>query len=116
MADNELLGYANYDFGSAITVSTKVSFDAFDNDDQEWFNNFEDAGFGFGYSKQYDSFYFNVHTNGTYHWVYVKRKFSENEAFWITGVYDASMDRMNERSSSEERDTSSREKLLRLIV
>ena len=94
-ADNELLGYANYDFGSAITISTKVSLDTFDKGDQEWFNNFEDAGFGFGYLKQYDSFYFDVHTNGIYHEVYVKRKFSENEAFWITGVYDASVNRMD---------------------
>lgn len=93
--DNELLGYANYDFGSAITISTKVSFDTFDKDDQEWFNNFEDAGFGFGYAKQNDSFYFSVQTNGMYHNVFVKRQFSENEAFWITGVYDSSSDRMD---------------------
>lgn len=94
-ADNELLGYANYDFGSAITISTKVSFDTFNKDCQEWFNNFENGGFGFGYSKQMDSFYFDVYTNGAYHNVFVKRQFSENEAFWITGVYDASMDRMD---------------------
>ena len=47
-SDNEMLGYANYDFGSTITISTKVSFDTFDKDDQNWFNNYEGAGFGFG--------------------------------------------------------------------
>lgn len=94
-ADDELLGYANYDFGSTITISTKVSLDTFDKDVQEWFNNFEDAGFGFGYAKQNDSFYFSVQTNGMYHNVFVKRQFNENEAFWITGVYDSSSDRMD---------------------
>ena len=94
-ADDELLGYANYDFGSAVTISTKVSFDTFDKDDQEWFNNFENAGFGLGYSKQNDSFYFEVHTNERYHEVYVKRKFKETQTFWITGVYDASINRMD---------------------
>lgn len=93
-ADDERLGYANYDFGSAITISTKVSFDTFDKGDQDWFNNYENAGFGFGYNKSRDCFCFGVHTNGAYHKVFVKRQFSKNETFWLTGVYDTSSDRM----------------------
>ena len=94
-SDNEMLGYANYDFGSAITISTKESFDTFDKDGQNWFNNYEGAGFGFGYNKSMDCFCFGVHTNGAYHQVFVKRQFSKNETFWLTGAYDASMDRMD---------------------
>ena len=93
-ADDELLGYANYDFGSTITISTKVSLDTFDKDVQEWFNNFENGGIGVGYKKSNDCFYFEVHTNGYYHLAFIKRQFKEKEAFWITGVYDASSDRM----------------------
>ena len=97
-ADAKLLGYANYDFGSAITVSTKVSFDNFNSNRQEWFNNFENAGFGFGYLKSKDCLYFSLNTgnpNSDYHVLYIKRDIKEKEAFWITGVYDASMDRMD---------------------
>lgn len=93
-ADDELLGYANYDFGSTITISTKVSLDTFDKDVQEWFNNFENGGIGVVYKKSNDCFYFEVHTNGYYHLAFIKRQFKEKEAFWITGVYDASSDRM----------------------
>lgn len=55
--DDELLGYANYDYGSAITVSTKVSFDTFDkadtthsyNDDSTLaVNSFQRTGYVFG--------------------------------------------------------------------
>ena len=94
-SDNEMLGYANYDFGSAITTSTKVSLDNFNNDCQTWFNNFEAGGFGFEYKKEDDCFNFEVYTNGAYHDVYIKRHFKEKKAFWITGVYDASADRMD---------------------
>ena len=94
-SDNEMLGYANYDFGSAITISTKVSLDNFNNDCQTWFNNFEAGGFGFEYKKEDDCFNFEVYTNGAYHDVYIKRHFKEKKAFWITGVYDASADRMD---------------------
>lgn len=90
-----MLGYANYDFGSAITISTKVSLDNFNNDCQTWFNNFEAGGFGFEYKKEDDCFNFEVYTNGAYHDVYIKRHFKEKKAFWITGVYDASADRMD---------------------
>lgn len=94
-ADDERLGYAKYDFGSAVTISTKVSIDSYTSAAQEWFDNFENAGFGLGYSKTEDSFYLEVHTNGAYHVVFAKRKFKEKDTFWITGVYDASANRMD---------------------
>lgn len=97
-ADNENLGYKSYDFGSTLTISTKVSFDTFDCDtggEQIWFSNLESGGFGFGYNKSTDSFYFEVHTNGSYHLETAKRNtIKTNETHWFTGVYDANTDKM----------------------
>ena len=88
--DSELLReYANYEFGSKITVSTKVNFDNF-NHTQEWINNFEAAGFGLGYNIERDSIFIEVFTKDDvwYQSYEIKRTINDNEDHWITGTYD----------------------------
>lgn len=98
--DDEFLGYENYDFGSAITISTKLSFDDFKyaeykgNPVQEWFGNWQNAGFGLGYDVQNDLFRLSVNNNGRYSIIGTKNIIKENETHWITGVYDADSKRI----------------------
>lgn len=91
--DNEVLGYANYDFGSKITISTKINFDNFDST-QEWFGNWETAGFGLGYDSYDNRIYLSVCTNGDYKVMYIPNTLDINEDHWITAVYDAPFDKM----------------------
>ena len=90
--DNENLGYANYDFGNKITISTKIKFDKFSY--QEWFGNWESAGFGLGCDPQRNSLYLSVNTNGGYKVMYIPNTLNINEEHWITAVYDAPSDKM----------------------
>ena len=94
-SDCKTVGYANYDFGNTMTISVKISFDSFDlSNSVEFFGNWEAGGFGLGYAPSNDCFYLTLYTNGAYYKEVVKNTIGTYEEHWITGVYDATADRI----------------------
>lgn len=91
--DCEDLGYYNYTFGNKLTISTKIRFDS-SNDtlprkSQEFFCNYEWAGFGLGLEDDARPFFSVFRENkDDYDILHSKTKIKPNETYWITGVYD----------------------------
>lgn len=91
--DCEDLGYYNYAFGNKLTISTKIRFDS-SNDTlprklQEFFCNYEWAGFGLGLKDDARPFFSVFRENkDDYDILHSKTKIKPNETYWITGVYD----------------------------
>lgn len=108
--DCEDLGYYNYTFGNKLTISTKIRFDSSDDTlpqkSQEFFCNYEWAGFGLGLEEDARPF-FSVfrESKDDYDILHSKTKIKPNETYWITGVYDGPNNTMSIYINGEKTNT-----------
>lgn len=108
--DCEDLGYYNYAFGNKLTISTKIRFDS-SNDTlsrklQEFFCNYEWAGFGLGLGDDARPFFSVFRKNkDDYDILHSKTKIKPNETYWITGVYDGPNNTMSIYINGEKTNT-----------
>lgn len=108
--DCEDLGYYNYTFGSKLTISTKIRFDSSDDTlpqkSQEFFCNYEWAGFGLGLGEDARPFFSVFRENkDNYDILHSKTKIKPNETYWITGVYDGPNNTMSIYINGEKTNT-----------
>lgn len=108
--DCEDLGYYNYTFGNKLTISTKIRFDSSDDTlpqkSQEFFCNYEWAGFGLGLGEDARPFFSVFRENkDDYDILHSKTKIKPNETYWITGVYDGPNNTMSIYINGEKTNT-----------
>lgn len=108
--DCEDLGYYNYTFGNKLTISTKIRFDSSDDTlpqkSQEFFCNYEWAGFGLGLEEDARPFFSVFRENkDDYDILHSKTKIKPNETYWITGVYDGPNNTMSIYINGEKTNT-----------
>lgn len=108
--DCEDLGYYNYTFGNKLTISTKIRFDSSDDTlpqkSQEFFCNYEWAGFGLGLEADARPFFSVFRENkDDYDILHSKTKIKPNETYWITGVYDGPNNTMSIYINGEKTNT-----------
>lgn len=108
--DCEDLGYYNYSFGNKLTISTKVRFNSSDDTlpqkVQEFFCNYEWAGFGLGLGEDARPFFSVFRENkNEYDILRSKTKIKPNETYWITGVYDGPNNMMSIYINGEKTNT-----------
>lgn len=108
--DCEDLGYYNYTFGNKLTISTKIRFDSSDDTlpqkSQEFFCNYEWAGFGLGLGEDARPFFSVFRENkDDYDILHSKTKIKPNETYWITGVYDGPNNAMSIYINGEKTNT-----------
>mgnify|MGYP004701260787 CR=1 FL=1 len=108
--DCEDLGYYNYSFGNKLTISAKIRFNSSDDTLpqklQEFFCNYEWAGFGLGLGEDAKP-YFSVfrENKDDYDILRSKAKIKPNETYWITGVYDSPNNTMSIYINGEKTNT-----------
>lgn len=110
--DCEDLGYYNYSFGNKLTISAKIRFNSSDDTlpqkSQEFFCNYEWAGFGLGLGLGEDARpFFSVfrENKDDYDILHSKTKIKPNETYWITSVYDGPNNTMSIYINGEKTNT-----------
>lgn len=108
--DCEDLGYYNYSFGNKLTISAKIRFNSSDDTlpqkSQEFFCNYEWAGFGLGLGEDARPFFSVFRENkDDYDILHSKTKIKPNETYWITGVYDGPNNTMSIYINGEKTNT-----------
>lgn len=108
--DCEDLGYYNYSFGNKLTISAKIRFNSSDDTlpqkSQEFFCNYEWAGFGLGLGEDARPFFSVFRENkDDYDILHSKTKIKPNETYWITSVYDGPNNTMSIYINGEKTNT-----------